>query len=246
MRNVLGFAILGILAVASAARTEMVPVRSITVTGMAERKVIPDEAHISVTLGATQMKMADAKATHDAKLKKLYAIASKNGIPEKNLRTESSSVQPYYSYSDGKQIFKGYRVSTSIDMKLSDATKLGAIVEQIMASGLEEQNQQEYGQLLSTSYTLSNPDKLRDELLAEAIRNARSKADNMAEAADASVARVYQISEGETPNYAPRPMPIMMAMKADAAMGAARESVSPPMGEQDVRSTVTVTFELKN
>lgn len=247
MRNMIGFAIIGILAIASAARAEMVPVRSISVTGTAERKVLPDEAHVIVTLGATQMKMADAKATHDAKLKKLYAIADKNGIASRNLNTQSSAVQPHYSYNDGKQIFKGYRVSTTIDMKLADASKLGVVVEQVMASGLEEQNQQEYGQLLSTSYAISNPDKLRDELLAEAIRNARAKADKMAAAAGSEVYRVYQVSEGETPNYMPRPIPMMMAAKADMALGSAREgAVSPPIGEQDVRSTVTVIFELKN
>lgn len=243
MRNILGFTILGILAIASAARADMVPVRSISVTGMAERKVVPDEAHVIVTLGATQPKMADAKATHDAKLKKLYAIADKNGIDAKHLSTQSSSVQPYYTYDNGKQIFRGYRVSTTVDMKLADTNKLGPVTEQIMASGLEEQNQQEYGQLLSTSYTISNPDKLREELLAEAIRNARTKAESMAAAAGAEVARVYQVNEGETPNYAPRPIPMMMAMKAEGGM--ARDAVAPPAGEQDIRSTVTVIFELK-
>lgn len=246
MRNTaIGFIILGILAVASAARAELVPVRSITVSGQAERKVVPDEAHIIVTLGATQVKLADAKNLHDTKLRKLYAITDKNSIPSKNLSTQSSSVQPDYRYDNGKQIFKGYRVSTTVDIKLDEVGKLGSIVEQVMASGLEEQNQQEYGQLLSVNYTLSNPDKLRDELLAEAIRNARLKADRMAVAAGAEIARVYQVSEGDVPNYTPRPIPMMMAAKADFAAGAAREAVAPPVGEQEVRSTVTVTFELK-
>ena len=246
MRNLLGFAILGILAIASAARADMVPIRSITVSGMAERKVAPDEAHIYVTIGATQPKMANAKSTHDTKLKKLYAIADKNGIERKHLSTQSSSVQPHYTYSDNKQIFQGYRVQSTIDMKLADIAKTGEVTEQIMSSGLEEQNQNEYGQLLSTSYTLSNPDKIRDDMLAEALKNARAKADNMAAAVGAEIARVYQINEGDAPSFQPRPM-MVMGMKADAAPGgAAREAIAPPIGEQELRSTVTVIFELKN
>lgn len=243
MRPLFVIAFLAVAALATTAFAEMVPIRSITVNGLAERKVVPDEAHIMVTLGATNLKMADAKAAHDAKLKKLFAIADKNGIAQKHISTQSSDVQPSYTYSDDKRIFKGYRVQTTVDMKLDDTAKVGAVTEQIMTSGLEDQNQDEYGQLLSTSYTLSNPDALRDEMLADAIRNARAKADKMAAASGSEISRVYQISEGEQPMFQPRPM-MVMAMKAEAGM--ARDAVAPPAGEQDMCSTVTVTFELKN
>lgn len=244
MRNFLGFVILGIFAIASAARAEMIPVRSITVTGKAERKVIPDEAHVIVTIGATDMKMAVVKARHDAKLKKLFAIADKNRIERKHLTTQSSSVQPYYVWENNKQEFRGYRMQSSIDVKVADITKTADVVEQLMASGLEENNQQEYGQLINTSYTLSNPDKLREEMLGNAIRNARTKADYMAEAAGARIAGVYQINESEVPNYQPQPM-LMMAKAAMAEGAAGDQAVAPPTGEQDLRSSVTVIFELR-
>lgn len=246
MRNIIGFALLAIFAIASAARAEMVPLRSISVSGSAERKVVPDEAHVYVTLGATHAKMAEAKKLHDAKLAKLFSIAEKNGIGRNHLSTQSSSVQPHYSYNDGKQIFQGYRMVTTIDVKIADTKKLGTTVEQLMASGLEENNQHEYGQLLSTQYTIANPDKIRDEMLAEAIRNARIKAENMAAAAGAEVARVYQINEGDAPQFMPRPMPMMAMAKAEGAGDAAGEAAPPPAGEQELRSSVTVIFELKN
>lgn len=240
--------IIGLLAAVSLASTafaaDMVPVRSITVTGTAERSVAPDQAHIDVTLGATNLKLADAKAAHDAKLKKLFAIADKNGIAQKNLSTQSSSVQPSYNYSDNKRIFKGYRVQTTVAVKLEDIRKVGTLVEQIMGSGLEEQNQEEYGQLLSTRYGIAKPDEVRDALLADAIRNARAKAQHMASAADARLGRVYQMNEGEVPNFQPRP--VMMMARAEAAGFAAKDAVAPPPGEQELRSSVTVTFELKD
>lgn len=245
MRNIIGFALLAIFAIATAARAEMVPLRSISVSGSAERKVVPDEAHVYVTLGATHAKMAEAKKLHDAKLAKLYTIADKNSIGRNHLTTQSSSVQPHYSYNDGKQIFQGYRMVTSIDIKVADTKKLGTVIEQLMASGLEEHNQQEYGQLLSTQYTIANPDKIRDEMLAEAIKNARTKAENMAAAAGAEVTRVYQINEGDAPQFMPRAMPMMAMAKAEGA-AYADTAAPPPAGEQELRSTVTVIFELKN
>ncbi len=243
MRHFLICAVLGVIALSGKAHAEMVPIRSISVNGMAERNVTPDEAHLIVSLGATDMKLANAKAAHDAKLKKLYAIADKNGIERKDMSTQSSSMQPVYQYSDNKQLFKGYRVQSTIDMKVGEIAKTGALVEQVSSSGIEAQDQQEYGQLLSLNYTLSNPDKLRDELLSEAIANARAKADRMASAAGASISRVYQVSEGEVPNYMPRPM-MAMAKASGAAFEA--DAVAPPVGEQKLRSTVTVMYELKD
>lgn len=243
--KLLGIAILSVLAVASAARAEMMPIRTISVSGTAERKLVPDEGHIYINVGATDLKMAAAKTKHDAKLKKIFAITDKQGIDRKHLSTQSSSVQPHYEYSDNRQIFRGYRMQTSLDIKVSDINKTPALVEQLMSAGLKEQDQQNYGQFISTSYTLSNPDKIREEMAAEAIRKAREKADKLAAAAGTSVIGVYQINESEAPQFYPRPM-MAMAMKAGGAGDASSESVAPPTGEQEVRSTVNIIFEIKN
>jgi uncharacterized protein YggE len=50
---------------------------------------------------------------------------------------------------------------------------------------------------------VSDPDKKRDELLADAITSARAKAEQMAKAAGTSVSRVQEILEGNVNGYAP-------------------------------------------
>jgi len=240
--------IIALLAVASLATTafaqELVPVRSVTVSGLAKRKVVPDEAHVIVTIGATDLKLQQAKAIHDTKLRKILDIVKKNGIPEKHVSTQSSSMMPIYEYDGSRRIFRGYRMATTVDIKLEKADKLGTMADQLLGSGLEDKYQDEYGELLSTNYTVSDPDRIRDEMLAEAIGNARKKAENIAQAAGAEIARVYQINETDTPVFQPRPM--MMLAKKSMPTAGPESDIAPPAGEEEMQATVTVVFELKN
>lgn len=234
------------------AEGELQALRSISVSGMAERKIVPNEAHLRVNLNSMDMKMAQAKAAHDAKLKKLLGITGDAKIDERKVRTESSTIQPIYDYvndpktGQGTRVFKGYRVQTQLDITVADTNKLGGLMEQITSAGFEEGANTEWGNLLDLNYQIADPDKQRDELLAEAITNARAKAARMAQAAEASLGRVYQINEGSAPSFRPPvPMPmVMMAKSADA--GAMNEAAyAPPAGEQNVQATVNVVFELK-
>lgn len=233
------------------AEGELTAVRTISVSGMAERKIVPNEAHLRVNLNSMDMKMAAAKAAHDVKLKKLLSITKEAEIDERKVRTESSTIQPIYDYindpktGQGTRVFKGYRVQTQLDITVADTAKLGGLMEQITNAGFEEGANTEWGNLLDLNYQIADPDKQRDELLAEAITNARTKAERMVKAADASLGRVYQINEGSAPSFRPPvPMPmVMMAKSADAGM--AEAAYAPPAGEQNVQASVNVVFELK-
>lgn len=227
---------------------EMRAIRSITVSGMQERKVVPDEAHITVNLNAQDKDMARARTAHQQKLSKLMAIVKKNGIEERKVRSQSSNIQPIYSYrNDGKgqsqRVFDGYRAQTNLDITVGDTDKLGTLMDQIASAGFEQGANTEWGNLLSVYYTLSDPDKLRDEMLVEAIANARTKAERMAKAAGASLGKVYSINENGTPQFQPIMAPMMA--RAEGAMLSAKMDAAPPAGEQDVQSNVTVTYELQ-
>ena len=235
---------------ASAAQAqEMQPIRTITVNGIAEQKIVPDEAHVTVNLNASNLKMPEAKAAHDAKLKKLMAIVSDYDIDAKKVATQSSSVQPIYRYvnnpatGQGEQKFEGYRVQSSIDITVSDTAVLGNLMEAIMQAGFEKEGNPEWGQLIGMYYAISNPNAVREQMLITAIANAKLKATRMAAAADARLKRVFQISEGSVSNFNPRPMP-MMAMMESAKMSS-DAAIAPPAGEQQVNSNVTVTYELE-
>lgn len=243
MRSILLILIVSVFAV-SAMAADLVPQRMITVNGMAERKIVPDEAHVNVNVSGLDAKLDTAKAQHDKKLKDVIAIAKANGVDEKQIKTQNSSIQPQYTYENNKRNFKGYQVQTALDITVKDTAKLGDIVEKLSAAKLETGGS-EWQNVLNVTYTLSNPDKVRDELLADAIKNARAKAERMAGAADASIGKVIAINEAGTPSMVFPPMPMVraMAMKGGAEM-ASDAAMAPPAGEQQVNANVTVSFEL--
>jgi len=237
-----------LLASSALAQQQFVAIRSVTVSGLAERKVVPDEAHINVNLNAQDKDMARARTLHQTKLSKLMMLVKDAGINERKVSTQSSSIQPIYTYrNDGtgnsKRVFEGYRVQTGLDITVEDTAKLGSLMDKIASAGFEQGANTEWGNLLNVYYTVSNPTKIRDEMLAEAIANAKAKAERMADASGASLGSVYQINENGTPQFRPvmAAAPRAMMMKADAAMMEA----APPAGEQELQSNVTVTYELK-
>ncbi len=231
-------------ATAMVERDEMV--RSITASGTAERKIAPDEAHVQVNFGATNLKLETAKAEHDKKLRDVMVIAEKAGIDKAQMKTLSSSTQPHYSWENNKQNFKGYRVQTMIDITVKKIDAVGELIEKLSIAGLETGGTQEWGNLLSVNYTISEPEKIRDEMLADAIKNARKKAENMASAAGASIGNVIQINEGGAPQFN-FPQPMLMARGGVMAMDAqaAKMESAPPVGEQSVNANVNVVFELR-
>lgn len=240
--------VLGLL-LPNAYAADLAPVRSITVSGMAERKVVPDEAHITVNLNAQDKALATARAAHDKKLSRVMALVKQAGIDAKKVSTQSSNIQPVYTYrNDGsgnsKRVFEGYRVQTNLDITVGNTAKLAGLMDSIAKGGFEQGANTEWGNLLSVYYTLSNPDALRDEMLAQAIRNARTKAEKMADAAGAEIGGVYQINENGTPQFQPvmAAAPQALMMRAEIASD---KAMAPPAGEQNVQSNVTVTYELK-
>jgi|GEM_PF-2444233 len=229
---------------------EIRPIRTITVNGYTKQFVVPDEAHVTVNLNAQDMSLSNAKDAHDKKLEKLMKIAADHKIDKQKISTQSSNVHPVYTYETNpktggsEQIFKGYRVQSMIDLKVADTSKLGKLLDVIAKAKFDDQATPEWGNLINMYYTLSEPEKIREEMLAKAIANAKSKADKMAAASGAKVSRVFQINE--TGGFNPQPYPVAMLMAgAKMAMEAQAAPGAPPAGEQQIDATVTVTYELE-
>ncbi len=249
----LAFAALVIWHVASSPRAPLAspsPMHIITVAGQAERKVVPDEGHVVVNLNSMRLKLAEAKKEHDDKLRRLLEIAKENGVEEKLVSTQSSNVQPVYRYTyennTQQRFFEGYRVQTMLDMTVKKMEAMGTIMEKISEAGFEKGASTEWGQLMTMHYAVGDPEKIRDEMLAEAVASARKKAEQMADAAGGSLGKVTSISEGSVPQIMPYPVPMMaMAKGAGMAMAESAPAVTPPAGEQSLNAQVSVSFELK-
>jgi uncharacterized protein YggE len=223
MRKIFG----PLLALAIAAAVSL-PARAaeklVTVTGQATIAVAPDTALIRLGV-SSQGKTANQASNANAKQMTAVMAAIKNsGIAERDVRTSRLSLQPQYENKGGTTHLLGFRVTNQVTVTIHDIDQLPAILDRAIAAGANEMS--------GIEFVVSEQSKLLDQARDDAIADAHRKAALYAKAAGAKLGRVVSITEEGAPSP---PHPV-------AAVRAGAVPVAP--GEQRLRATVTVSYEL--
>jgi uncharacterized protein len=198
----------------------------VTVTGQGTMSVAPDSAMIRIGV-TSQGKTANDASDRNAKQMTAVLTAIKNsGIAERDIRTSRLSLQPQYENKSGTTHLLGFRVTNQLTVRIHDIGKLPAILDRAIAAGANEMS--------GIEFVVSEQSKLLDQARDAAIADAHRKAELYAKAAGAKLGRVVAITE-EGASAPPRPLAAMRA-------GAAAVPVAP--GEQTLRATVSVSYEL--
>lgn len=213
---------------------------SISVVGFAESKISPDKASINVEAYSENKDLNTAKKEQDEKVKKLVALAKKQGIDEDQITTRYANVQPLYDYlpNTNKPKFRAYSLSNQIEIEVLDITKVGPLMDALVAANFDR--------IQGVQFGLKNRRAAEDALLKQALGNARAKAGGMVEALDAKLGKPITISESGSYN----PPPILMAkaqrmeMAVAADAGGSMQSYSPT-GLIEIQQTVNVTFAME-
>ena len=119
----------------------------------------------------------------------------------------------------------GCQVTNQITVKIRAVGALPTVLDHAIEAGANEMS--------GIEFIVSEQSKLLDEARAEAIADARRKAELYAKAASVKLGRVVAINED---GASPPPRPVMQAMRAGAV------PVAP--GEQTLRAGVTVSYEI--
>jgi uncharacterized protein len=185
----------------------------------------PDTALVQFNISA---QADNAKAAYDEasrQAEQVRQIIRNNGIDPKTAQISSYSIDPMYDWKTAKRRLIGYRVGTSVTLKLKDFPKIGPLTQQLADSAVSESQ--------SISYTLDNMDEAKSKAVEDAYHRARAAADSLAHAAGRTVGDLSYASVDTFENVRPiGVVPRVMAMKAEAAP-APTEEFSP--------HTVTVT-----
>lgn len=229
--------------------------KTITVSGYSEMKVVPDMRTLYISIegkGKTE-KLAQDAASLNSKTgsDSLDALKiSKADIKSQSLSTypeyknESNCIAPLYPSRGGTEIYPpcaqnsvivGYITSQSIEVTLRGETmnKAADIVADLTNKGITVQ---------TGSATVENPEKLKVELRANAIMDARKNAEKLAEALGVHLGKVQSFNE-DIGGYNP-----WMSKMETRAMGAGADSVTPPVisdGTEKLTSTVSVSFAIR-
>jgi uncharacterized protein YggE len=202
---------------------------TISVTGEATISAPPDLARIEagVTTDAKTARDA-ASANNDAMGKVLLALKSA-GLSDKDYQTSRLSLQPQYANQNrpGPNVLSGYRASNQVTIKLRDVSKIAGVIDAVTAAGAND--------IGGINFMVSNASKLLDDARAEAVTDARRKAEIYAKAAGVTLGAPISISEHGAA------VPIMY--RRAAAPMAAEAPIAP--GEETLRVTVGISWEIK-
>jgi uncharacterized protein YggE len=210
-----------------AAAAETPPERVVVVTGEATVTAVPDRAIVSAGVTNRGKTAREASDATNRAMERLLASLRDGGIAERDIRTDRLSLQPVHedARSGGIRTI-GFEASNTVRVTVRDVTKVSAVLDRVIAAGGNE--------ISGIAFDVSERSRRLDEARAEAVQDAKRKAEVLAKAAGVGLGRAIRISEE---SRLPRG-PMMMR----AAPAAVSTPVSP--GEETLHATVSVTFEL--
>jgi uncharacterized protein len=209
---------------------------TIYVGGDGRYEAAPDTAVIQFNIAAQEPELKDAYARATAASEQVRQVMRANGLDPKQAEIGFFQVAPVYDWKNPKRKVVGYRVSSSISLKVRDFSKIGPIADKFAEMDVTE-NQ-------SINYTLDNFEQAK----IRAVEDAFQKAKNSAEA----VCRVSGRALGEL-SYASvdtfEAMPVIaarapMAMKMGAMAEQAPTAEFSPQ-KVTVTAHVNALFALK-
>lgn len=196
--------------------------------GSATASVRPDTAFITAGVDATAPTAGAAQRNLATQANKLVAKAKALGIPDKEINTGGYSIGPTYS-PDGRTI-TGYMASEQLELRWHNVDTTGGTLDALVQAGGATR--------ISVSFGLNDYSGPQGQARANAIADARDKAQAMARAAGVNLGQVLRVVDYTSGGRAP----VDYAPSMAAADGQAPTVV--PVGQLDITVTVEVDFAI--
>ena len=199
---------------------------TIDTSGTAETSVMPDKAYIFLGAETQADTAADSQAENAAIID---AINSALSEMDAKIETSSYYVNAVYSYEKDTPVVIGYKTTHILKITTTDVENAGKIIDAASEGGANTVN--------DIQFALSDEKEkaARQNLLANAVDDARQKADIIAKAAGVRVKTPMHISESWNMPY---PM-------YDRVMAAGMESAKTSISPQELQLSVTISVNWK-
>ena len=233
-RAPLAIGALTLLAAPALAQTmpaETAPPAVISVSGEATVSVAPDLAQIDGGVTSEAKTAREASDANNAAMGKVLLALKGAGIAEKDYQTSRLSLQPENAPNrpGGPIAIVGYRASNRVTVRLHDVTKVAGVIDTLVAAGAND--------IGGINFMVANASKLLDDARAQAVADARRKAEIYAKAAGVTLGVPLSISEEGAPG------PILY--RAKLATNAMAASAPVAQGEETLHVNVSVSWAIK-
>lgn len=213
---------------------------TITVSETVEIETMPDEAYVYIEIQsrgdtAQEAKEENAKVS-DAVLDALYD----SGIDKESIETSSYYLNEEQKWDKETEeyITTGYTLINILKVTTNDIENVGSIIDTAVNAGATGVN--------SVQFTLSRSkeSEMKGEALALAAKKAQTKAENIVDAVDVTLAEIVSISESSY--YSPYPW-YARSVSYESMELAEEKSYDTEISPQEltVSGTVTLTYEIE-
>ena len=213
---------------------------TLSLTGTATTTIKPDRVTVSLGVETTN-KTADAALAANSKIMNQVIDALKAvGVKDNETSTSSFSISPNYNYSQSSTASRitGFTVSNSIQIQSTNINDTSKWIDTAIAAGANTVDR--------IDFALSDKklEETKNNLIKQAMQDARAKADIVASAAGVKVVGIRSISLNEVAIQPPPPSPIPLAKQSLA--GAEQARPTPIIsGQEEVTTNIGVIFLIK-
>jgi len=224
--------------------------RSFSVAGEGKIVTIPDIAAFTFSVITSGGKdIAALQKDNTAKMDKAIEFVKSAGVGKKDIKTENYNLSPRYQYydcnsrvisSDGSvkpcppAEIVGYEINQTVSVKIRDFEKIGEILSGVVKNGANDVSQ--------LSFTIDDRTSVEKEARALAIRNAKTKAKEIASAGGFGIGRLIAIDEG---GYASVARYYGVGGGLEKTMSSADAAPTIEAGSQEVQVNITLKYEIK-
>lgn len=206
--------------------------RTITVKGQAEIKIVPDKAIVNLGVIIFKLELAKAKEEHDRIVLAVLAAAKKAGVSKENIKTDYLNIQPRYRKTGVERVFLGYDVRQSIIATVENVEGVEDILSSVLEAGANQVN--------GIKFLTSELRKHKDEARSLALDAAKEKAEAMARRLGQKIGRPISITEEAAARVIPSMSNIIRV--TDAGVGEVEGTMVA--GRIAISAKVLVKFEL--
>jgi uncharacterized protein len=205
---------------------------TIVVSGTGRVAVQPDVGDLRLGVTVAKPTVEAARGEAAATMEAILRAVDGAGIARADVRTVMLSVQPRYDYRDGRSpVLTGYEVANLVEISVRDLAVLGDVIDATLAAGATSMD--------ALTFRLADPASAEREARRQAMGEARSRADVLAEAAGLTIEGVIDIIEGQPVRP---PVPVANVER----MALATDAPTPvEAGMLEIAVTVSVTYRAR-
>jgi len=208
---------------------------TIYVSGQGRVKIDPDTALVTIGVDVLKPTLAEAQTDATAQMTAIIDAVKAAGVADDDIKTVNFSVNIIRDYDENGNPaeIQGFQISNQVEITIRDTGQLGELLDQAVGQGANN--------IYGISFFVEDTSAAASQAREQAVRDATTKANELATAAGMTVSRVMSISE----NYAPPPIPVDYDMAGAADMARSEAAPVPVQtGTFEVMVDVQMTFEI--